>query len=119
MVAASRALKAGKVLGIMADNDGGEAGIPVTFFGKPFSAPKGHAFFAEKLGCSVLPAFILRKENGRHKLVFGKPMHIEDGQGSSDGVVSLTVRLTEIMERTIRENPTQWIWYRRLWNTFS
>lgn len=119
MVVASRALKAGKGLGILADNDAGENGLPVTFMGRPFSAPKGHAFFAEKLGCPVLPAFILRKEDGKHKVVFGEPLHLEVGQGPGKGPVPLTVRLTEIMERTIRENPTQWIWYRRLWNTFS
>ena len=104
---------------ILADNDAEEDGIPVTFLGKPFSAPKGHAFFAEKLGSVVLPAFILRKEDGKHKVVFGKPMHIGTGQDSCDGMVSLTVRLTAMMEQTIRENPTQWVWFRRLWNTYS
>ncbi len=119
MMAAARALKAGKVLGILADSDAGEGGIRVEFFGKPFSAPKGQVYFSEKFGSPVVPAFMIRREDGRHKLVFGQPMHLEEGQESGGGEVSLAVSLTRVLEKTIRENPAQWIWYRRLWNTFA
>ena len=119
MMAAARALRAGKVLGILADSDAGEGGIPVDFFGKPFSAPRGQVYFSEKFGAPVIPAFMIRREDGRHKLVFGNPMHLEKGQEPGAGEVALAASLTGILEKTIRDNPTQWIWYRRLWNTFA
>ena len=38
--------------------------------------------------------------------------------GDSDrDLHEFTVQMTAIVERIIRENPTQWIWFQKRWNT--
>ena len=117
LIAATRALKAGKLLGFLADQDGGPGGAFIDFLGKTASTPLGPAVFSKKFGAPVVPAFILRRPDGRHKVVLGAPMHYEDHGDPDKDLYDFTVKMTRILERVIRENPTQWLWFQHRWNT--
>lgn len=117
LLAAARALKSGKLLGFLADQDAGPGGAFIDFLGKPASTPMGPAVFARKFGSPVVPAFILRQPNGRHKVVLGEPMRYEDSGDTDKDLFDFTVRMTRILERIIRENPTQWLWFQKRWDT--
>ena len=60
----ARAMKKGRMLGLIADQDGGYNGIFVPFFGKMASTPEGPAYFARKFKAPIIPIFIIRKKNG-------------------------------------------------------
>ena len=96
LFAAARALKAGKLLGFLADQDAGPGGAFIDFLGKTASTPLGPAVFARK---------------------FGEPMRYEDHGDTDKDLYDLTVKTTRILERVIRENPTQWLWFQHRWNT--
>lgn len=119
ILAAARALKQGKILGFLADQDAGPAGAFIDFLGKKASTPMGPAVFSRKFNAPVIPAFILRKQDGKHKVVIGKAMRIEDFKtDDKDEVLYLfTKKMTNILERVILENPTQWLWFQKRWNT--
>lgn len=117
LLAAARALKHGKILGFLADQDGGPGGAFVPFFGKLASSPMGAAVFAKKFNSPVLPAFILRQPDGHHKVVIGEVMHYEDTGDSDKDLYDFTYKMTKIIEKIIRENPTQWLWFQHRWNT--
>jgi len=117
LMAAARALKAGKILGFLADQDGGPGGALVDFLGRPAATPMGPAVFARKFGAPVLPAFILRQPGGKHKVVIGEIMRYEDTGDPDKDLYDFTVRMTRIVEDIIRENPTQWLWFQKRWNT--
>ena len=117
LLAAARALKAGKLLGFLADQDGGPGGAFIEFLGKPASTPMGPAVFWSKFGSPVVPAFILRRPDGRHKVWLGAPMRYEDSGDTDKDLYDFTEKMTRILERVIRENPTQWLWFQHRWNT--
>lgn len=117
LLAAAKALKKGKILGFLADQDAGPKGAFLPFLGKMASTPMGPAVFACKFNAPVLPAFILRQENGRHKVVIGEVLRYEDTGDTDKDLFNFTARMTEIMENIIRENPTQWLWFQKRWNT--
>ena len=117
LMAAARALKAGKILGFLADQDGGPGGALVDFLGRPAATPMGPAVFARKFGAPVLPAFILRQPGGKHKVVISEIMRYEDTGDPDKDLYDFTVRMTRIVEDIIRENPTQWLWFQKRWNT--
>ncbi len=117
LLAAARALKAGKLLGFLADQDGGPGGAFIEFLGKPASTPMGPAVFSRKFGSPVVPAFILRRPDGRHKVWLGAPMRYEDSGDTDKDLYDFTEKMTRILERVIRENPTQWLWFQHRWNT--
>ena len=117
LLAAAKALKKGKILGFLADQDAGPKGAFLPFLGKMASTPMGPAVFACKFNAPVLPAFILRQPNGRHKVVIGEVMRYEDTGDTDKDLFNFTAKMTAIMENVIRENPTQWLWFQKRWNT--
>lgn len=117
LLSAGRALKKGKILGFLADQDGGPGGAFIEFLGRTASTPLGPAVFAKRFNAPVLPAFILRQPNGRHKVMIGEIMHIDNSGDADKDLFDFTVRMTKILERVILDNPTQWLWFQKRWNT--
>lgn len=117
LIAAARALKHGNLLGFLADQDGGPGGAFIKFLGCTASTPLGPAVFSRKFKSPVVPAFILRQPNGKHKVVVGEIMRCPNTGDSDRDLHEFTVQMTAIVERIIRENPTQWIWFQKRWNT--
>ncbi|MBE8951876.1 MAG: lysophospholipid acyltransferase family protein [Quinella sp. 1Q7] len=115
--AAGRALKDGKILGFLADQDAGPGGAFIKFLGKTASTPLGPAVFSRRFSAPVVPAFIIRQENGRHLVKIGKPLHFEDTGDTDADLLRFTEQMTKILEDVIRENPTQWLWFQKRWNT--
>ena len=117
LLAAARALKSGKILGFLADQDAGPGGAFLPFLGRTASTPMGPAVFSRKFRAPVVPAFILRQPNGKHKVVVGEIMRYEDTGDTDRDLLAFTARMTKIVENIIRENPTQWLWFQKRWNT--
>jgi KDO2-lipid IV(A) lauroyltransferase len=115
--AAGRALKDGKILGFLADQDAGPGGAFIKFLGKTASTPLGPAVFARRFSAPVVPAFIIRKDDGRHLVKIGEPMHFVDTGDTDADLLRFTEKMTAILEQVIRENPTQWLWFQKRWNT--
>ena len=117
LLSAGRALKKGKILGFLADQDAGPGGAFINFLGKVASTPMGPAVFSKKFNSPVVPAFIIRQPDGRHLVKIFDVMHFED-TGDADGdLLRFTEKMTRIIENVIRENPTQWLWFQKRWNT--
>lgn len=117
LLAAGRALKAGKILGFLVDQDAGPTGAFIDFLGAPASTPMGAAVFSRKFKAPVVPAFILRQKDGRHVIRVYPPMQYEDTGDVDKDLYDFTARMTRLVEQVIREHPTQWLWFQHRWNT--
>ncbi|MBR2215896.1 MAG: lysophospholipid acyltransferase family protein [Selenomonadaceae bacterium] len=117
LLAAGRALKAGKILGFLMDQDAGPGGAFTEFLGRIASSPMGAAVFARKFNAPVVSMFILRQPSGKHKVIIGDIMRFEDTGDTDKDIFDFTVRATNILDKVIRENPTQWLWFQKRWNT--
>lgn len=117
VVGAAKALKKGKLLGFFADGDAGRDGIFVDFFGKPASTHLGPAVFARKFKSPVVPGFITRRPDGTHCICLQPPLYYEDTGNPEADLYNLTERTTRIIESAIRENPDEWVWFKKRWNT--
>lgn len=117
LLAAGRALKKGKILGFLMDQDAGPGGAFMDFLGRTASTPMGAAVFARKFGSPVVPMFILRQKNGKHRIHIGEIMRYEDTGDTDRDLFDFTEKMTRIIDGIIRENPTQWIWFQKRWNT--
>ena len=117
LLAAGRALKSGKILGFLADQDAGPGGAFIEFLGKTASTPMGPAVFSKKFNAPVVPIFILRQPNGKHRVEVHEPLRYLDTGNADADLYRFTVDMTQLLERVIREHPTQWIWFQKRWNT--
>lgn len=117
LLAASKALKKGRLLGFLADQDAGPGGAFVEFLGEMASTPMGPAVFARKFNSPVVPAFIIRQPDGLHQIEILPPIvYNNTGDGDVD-LLDFTVRMTKIIEKVIKEHPEQWLWFQKRWNT--
>ena len=92
-------------------------GAFIEFLGRTASTPLGPAVFAKRFHSPVLPAFILRQADGRHLVKILPAMHFEDTGNTDEDLFRFTEQMTKILEQVIRENPTQWLWFQKRWNT--
>ncbi len=113
-----RAMKKGRMLGLIADQDGGYNGIFVPFFGKMASTPNGPAYFARKFHAPIVPIFIIRKPSGfGHQVFVEDPIYYEyTGDDKADDY-KVTLKMTQTVEKIIRKHPDNWIWFQHRWNT--
>jgi Kdo2-lipid IVA lauroyltransferase/acyltransferase len=110
-----RALRAGRVIGIVADQDARAAGVWVPFFGVPSSTHRGPALFALRLGAPIFAGAAFRVAGERrYRIVLERVLPRQSGSLAED-VAALTARLTERLEAAVRAAPDQYFWFHRRW----
>ena len=118
LVSALKALKNGCVLGFLADQDAKEHGVFVNFFGRLSSTPQGPAFFSQRVGAPVVPAFMLRQPRGKgHRILLSPPLYAGADGETDQQIQELTAAMTAVMEDRIRRYPDHWWWFQRRWLT--
>lgn len=117
LIGAARVLKKGKMLGFLADQDAGPKGVFVPFLGQMAATPLGPTFFAKKFGSAVVPAFIVRKPDGHHKVILQRAFHFQDTGNEEQAIRDFTLKLNRIIENMIEAYPDQWMWFQKRWNT--
>lgn len=103
-------LRRGGALGMLIDQDSGKMeGVWVPFFGRPAFTPVGAAKIALKQKAAVVPVFIERLADGRHRVRFQPPLDLPDDPEAA------TALMTAQIEEQVRRLPEQWVWMHRRW----
>lgn len=109
------ALHENKIVAILADRDFGFRGEIMDFLGRKTSIPQGPAIFCEKVGAPLIPAFLIRVEDDKFELIFEEPVFPPSEGSEEEKVHTLMKQYTAIIERKVREYPTQWLMFREFW----
>lgn len=117
IVSAAKALKQGKVLGFLADQDAGVDGIFIEFLGKPAATPAGPAVFSKRFKAPVVPVFIVRQPAGGHRILIYPPLRYEDTGEEEQDIKRLTMQMSQVLETIIYNHTDEWIWFQKRWNT--
>jgi KDO2-lipid IV(A) lauroyltransferase len=113
------AMRAGETVGILMDtNMTPPQGLFVPFFGVEACTASGLARVALKTGAAVLPGFLLWESSERqYVLRFGPELALADTGDAEADAASNTALFTAVIESTIRQYPSQWLWMHRRWKT--
>lgn len=111
------ALRRGEFVGMLADQDGGNEGIFIDFLGRPASVFRGPAYLAYRTGCPILPAAIMRQDDGSHRVVFEPPLEVDPEWDEETAITELTRQYTARLEASIRQRPELYFWVHRRWKT--
>ncbi|WP_101913100.1 lysophospholipid acyltransferase family protein [Megasphaera vaginalis (ex Bordigoni et al. 2020)] len=117
MIIAARALKRKKLLGFLADQDGGFYGVPQVFLGKMASTPRGPAMFAKQFKSPVVPVFVIHDESHRHRVIIGEALYYRDTGDKEADIAAFTRQLAVLTESFITDHPTEWLWFQHRWST--
>lgn len=111
-------LKENKLVGILLDqNVDWYEGVYVPFFGRWACTNKGLALLALKTGTPVVPAFQVRQQDGRHRLIFEKSVELQRTGDKTKDVEDNTEIFTGIIEKYVRLHPDHWFWFHKRWKT--
>ncbi len=115
-----REVRRGTMVGILIDqNVSRQKGVLVDFFTKKAYTTDGIARMALALRTNIHPAFLFRDPGKKfhHTLRFGPAIPMDLSAPREEEVVRLTRRCNEELEKVIREDPRQWLWFHRRWKT--
>ena len=109
-------LRSGGVLSFLADQDAGQRGLYVDFFGRPASTHKAIALLAIEHKAPVVVGYARRIGPGfRYEVGCDAIIEPTEWTGTSDDVRLLTQRYTAALEKIIRRDPEQYLWLHRRW----
>jgi lauroyl/myristoyl acyltransferase len=110
-----RALRAGQVVGILADRNTASGGIAVEFFGRPAHVSKGPAWLASRGDAAVLVGVGIRGPGGTFEAkVEAVPVERNGDPAALSEVNAQTI--TRCVEARVREHPEQWCMFANVWN---
>jgi KDO2-lipid IV(A) lauroyltransferase len=109
------ALRHGRSLGLLIDQDIAAPGVWVEFFGRPAWTPSGAALLALRTGARLVPIFAARLSNGTMRITAKPPIQAPSPTDPDSAVPRLTAALTGHIERHIRAYPEQWVWLHKRW----
>jgi KDO2-lipid IV(A) lauroyltransferase len=111
------ALKENKLVMMLCDQDTGNDGVFVPFFGKEAWTQSGAARIAQKTGAALVPAFMVRGTDGRFELRVEPEIQIPRTGSKEGDVLEAVRRYTEVIENYVRAYPDQWVWMHERWKT--
>ena len=107
-------LTRGEHLGMLVDQHFSR-GVDVTFFGRRCKANPTIARLARQFDCPVVGVRVIRLPDRRFRIAAEGPLPLpRDPDGRVD-VPAATQLITSVVERWIREQPEQWLWFHRRW----
>jgi KDO2-lipid IV(A) lauroyltransferase len=111
------ALRRNELVGMLLDQNAGDDGAFVDFFGRLASTARGPAAFALQTGAAVVPTFGWRKPDDRHVVELAEPVPLVSTGDREADILSNTARYTKVIENAIREHPEQWFWLHKRWKS--
>jgi KDO2-lipid IV(A) lauroyltransferase len=106
----------GGVIATLADQDAGQRGLFVEFFGRPASTHKAVALLALE---HKVPMLVIGARNTgepmRYEVIAEELILPEEYEGRPDAVRAMTQRFTTALEHVIRTAPEQYFWLHRRW----
>jgi KDO2-lipid IV(A) lauroyltransferase len=113
-----KALRSGRALGVLADQDSSRVrGVFVNFFGIPARTPVGPVLLAYKTGSPIVPMAIVRKDKNKYKIIVKPSVELIFSEDREKDIIEVTQKCTQVLESIIREYPDQWLWMHDRWKS--
>jgi len=107
-------VKDGYSIALMVDQRVSE-GPRTLFFNKPAHTTTIPAQIALKYDCKLVPISLKRKEGPNFEMTIHEPYKIEKTGNDEEDVKNITLKINQITEKMILNNPKQWIWSHNRW----
>ena len=107
-------VKDGYSIALMVDQRVSE-GPRTPFFNKLAHTTTIPAQLALKYNCKLVPISLERKEGPNFEMTIHEPYKIEKTGNDEEDTKNITLKINQIIEKMIINNPKQWIWSHNRW----
>lgn len=108
-------LRAGGLVGLVADRDLVGTGVEVSFFGEKTTLPAGPAVLARRTGAPLFPVAVYQEPHGRFHGVVRPALEVPRSGHLRAAVSEVTAQLAQEFEELIRAAPSQWHMFQPNW----
>ena len=109
-----RSLKKGLFLGVVGDQGMPESGFQSSFLGRTAWTSPAPALLAYKAKCPIMVA-TTRRKHGRYYIKYSDPIWPNFENPIEEEVSNLMKKSLEIFEKSVQENPGEWLWQHNRW----
>ncbi len=111
----SAVLEKGGNVGALVDQKFSD-GILTSFFGRPCQSNPIVPMLARRFDCDVYPARSMRLPGNRYRLEIEEKLELARNDDGDIDVAAATQQLNDVVERWVREDPGQWMWFHKRWS---
>jgi len=101
-------------IALMVDQRVGE-GLKINFFSRPAQTTTIPAQLALKYDCKLVPISLKRIEDVIFEMTIHQPYEISKTGNDHQDIQNITLKINEIIEKMVIENPNQWLWSHNRW----
>ena len=113
-----RMLKEGWAIGLLMDQDvSARDGIVIDWFGRPTNFAQGPATLARHQGLPIIPIYITRLPDGRHRGIIHAPIPVSRTKDKKADILEATRAVGRVLEEHIRLHPEEWFWLHDRWKS--
>lgn len=114
-----RLLRRGEKVAFVADQNAGDGGLFVPFFGRLASCYKSMAMLAIRYNATVVAGTAQRLVDHRmqYEVTGNDVIRPDEWQAEADPLFYLTARITRSIEIMVRQSPEQYLWVHRRWKS--
>jgi KDO2-lipid IV(A) lauroyltransferase len=109
-------LESGGNVGILVDQKF-DRGLATTFFGRACQTNPLLPKLARQFDCDIYPARSTRLPGNRFRLEIEEKLVLPRAADGRVDVAALAQMLNDTVERWVREDPGQWMWFHRRWQS--
>lgn len=111
-------LKSSGIVFILPDQDTTKVqNVFVDFFGHKAATPIGPAILAYKTKAAIIPIGIHMNKHGKHVVDIQPEITYENTGNEQEDLLIITQKISDEIERFVREAPEQWVWFHERWKT--
>tara|TARA_Y100000590_G_scaffold464722_1_gene634876 strand:- start:125 stop:1000 length:876 start_codon:yes stop_codon:yes gene_type:complete len=104
----------GYSIALMVDQRVGE-GPKINFFKKQAQTTTIPAQLALKYNCKLVPISLKRLKGASFEMTVHQPYEVLKTANSDEDILNITLKINQIIEKMVVENPTQWLWSHNRW----
>ncbi len=112
----AKAIDDGKSVGVLVDQKFSR-GVDTTFFGQPCLTNPLLPKLVRQFNLPVYPARCIRIGGGRFKLILEDEVKFPKNENGEIDIQASAQLLNDIVEGWVRQNPDQWMWLHKRWDT--
>ncbi len=109
----------GYIVSLLMDQNAGKNGVLTDFLGHEASTFVGAAKIAIKTGCSIAPAYAIRKDDGTHLFICEEIISPEGYKNNLEDITEFTELISKRIEKYIYQYPHLWFWVHKRWKGYK
>jgi lauroyl/myristoyl acyltransferase len=102
------------ILGLLADQHAGDAGLRLPFLGQDCSTSAAPAIFALRYDCALYTGICYRIAMARWRIEAGPPIPLHEN-GAPRSTTAIMLEINHAFEAAVRRDPANWFWVHNRW----